>query len=71
LLFTAGYFPGQTDHSIGRGGESGRPAIADAAVTVRGMLGTMTTAYFGIKSMSNTAKNVAGPPTGPVPPAIS
>jgi hypothetical protein len=27
-------------------------------------VGTMTTAYFGIKSMSNTAKNLAGPPTG-------
>jgi hypothetical protein len=27
-------------------------------------IGTMTTAYFGIKSMSNTANNLAGPPTG-------
>lgn len=29
-------------------------------------LGTTTTAYFGIKSMSNTAKSLAGPPTGTV-----
>jgi hypothetical protein len=27
-------------------------------------IATMTTAYFGIKSMSNTAKSLAGPPTG-------
>lgn len=27
-------------------------------------IGTMTTAYFGIKSMANTANNLAGPPTG-------
>lgn len=27
-------------------------------------VGTMTTAYFGIKSISNTASNIAGPPTG-------
>ena len=27
-------------------------------------IGTMTTAYFGIKSISNTANNLAGPPTG-------
>lgn len=27
-------------------------------------IGTMTTAYFGIKSMSNTANSLAGPPTG-------
>lgn len=27
-------------------------------------IGTTTTAYFGIKSMSNTANNLAGPPTG-------
>lgn len=27
-------------------------------------IGTMTTAYFGIKSISNTAANLAGPPTG-------
>jgi|SRR5215469_3345177 len=40
-------------------------------------IGTTTTAYFGIKSISNTANNLAGPPTGvpvdvptgsPVPP---
>jgi hypothetical protein len=27
-------------------------------------IGTMTTAYFGIKSISNTASSLAGPPTG-------
>ena len=36
-------------------------AILSSAFTA---IGTMTTAYFGIKSMANTAKNLAGPPTG-------
>lgn len=36
-------------------------AILSSAFTA---IGTMTTAYFGIKSMANTANNVAGPPTG-------
>jgi hypothetical protein len=36
-------------------------AILSSAFTA---IGTMTTAYFGIKSISNTAKNLAGPPTG-------
>jgi hypothetical protein len=38
-------------------------AILSSAFTA---IGTMTTAYFGIKSMANTAKNLAGPPTGNV-----
>jgi hypothetical protein len=37
-------------------------AILSSAFTA---IGTMTTAYFGIKSMANTATNLAGPPTGP------
>ena len=41
-------------------------AILSSAFTA---IGTMTTAYFGIKSISNTAKNVAGPPTGAARPA--
>lgn len=36
-------------------------AILSSAFTA---IGTMTTAYFGIKSMANTANNLAGPPTG-------
>ena len=36
-------------------------AILSSAFTA---IGTTTTAYFGIKSMSNTAKNLMGPPTG-------
>ena len=32
-------------------------------------IGTMTTAYFGIKSMANTANNIAGPPTGTATPS--
>jgi hypothetical protein len=36
-------------------------AILSSAFTA---IGTMTTAYFGIKSMANTANNIAGPPTG-------
>jgi hypothetical protein len=41
-------------------------AILSGAFTA---IGTMTTAYFGIKSISNTAKNLAGPPTGKAAPA--
>jgi hypothetical protein len=41
-------------------------AILSSAFTA---IGTMTTAYFGIKSMANTANNVAGPPTGAAAPA--
>jgi hypothetical protein len=41
-------------------------AILSSAFTA---IGTMTTAYFGIKSMSNTAKSVAAPPTGTAGPA--
>jgi hypothetical protein len=42
------------------------PAAQIAAILSSGFtaIGTMTTAYFGIKSMSNTAANLAGPPTG-------
>jgi len=36
-------------------------AILSSAFTA---IATMTTAYFGIKSMANTANNLAGPPTG-------
>jgi len=36
-------------------------AILSGAFTA---ISTMTTAYFGIKAISNTAKNLAGPPTG-------
>jgi hypothetical protein len=36
-------------------------AILSSAFTA---IGTMTTAYFGIKSMANTANNIAGRPTG-------
>jgi len=41
-------------------------AILSSAFTA---IGTMTTAYFGIKSMANTANNLAGPPTGLAAPA--
>jgi len=41
-------------------------AILSSAFTA---IGTMTTAYFGIKSMANTANNLAGPPTGTAAPA--
>lgn len=41
-------------------------AILSSAFTA---IGTMTTAYFGIKAMSNTAKGVAAPPTGTAGPA--
>jgi hypothetical protein len=40
-------------------------AILSSAFTA---IGTMTTAYFGIKSMANTANNLAGPPTGTAAP---
>ena len=40
-------------------------AILSSAFTA---IGTMTTAYFGIKSMANTANNLAGPPTGTATP---
>ena len=40
-------------------------AILSSAFTA---IGTMTTAYFGIKSMANTANNIAGPPTGSATP---
>jgi hypothetical protein len=40
-------------------------AILSSAFTA---IGTMTTAYFGIKSMANTANNIAGPPTGTATP---
>ena len=40
-------------------------AILTSAFTA---IGTMTTAYFGIKSMSNTAQSYA-PPAGATPPA--
>lgn len=40
-------------------------AILSSAFTA---IGTMTTAYFGIKSMANTANNIAGPPTGTAAP---
>ena len=42
------------------------PAAQIAAILSSGFtaIGTMTTAYFGIKSISNTAANLAGPPTG-------
>lgn len=36
-------------------------AILSSAFTA---IATLTTAYFGIKSMANTANNLAGPPTG-------
>jgi hypothetical protein len=41
-------------------------AILSSAFTA---IGTMTTAYFGIKSMANTANNLAGPPTRTAAPA--
>jgi hypothetical protein len=40
-------------------------AILSAAFTA---IGTTTAAYFGIKSMANTANNLAGPPTGTAAP---
>ena len=42
------------------------PGAQIAAILSSGFtaIGTMTTAYFGIKSMSNTAASLAGPPTG-------
>jgi hypothetical protein len=42
------------------------PAAQIAAILSSGFtaIGTMTTAYFGIKSISNTAASLAGPPTG-------
>jgi hypothetical protein len=36
-------------------------AILSSAFTA---IGTMTTAYFGIKSIANAAQSIAGPPTG-------
>jgi hypothetical protein len=43
-------------------------AILSTAFTA---IGTMTTAYFGIKSISNTAQKVAETPTAVVPPPAS
>jgi len=43
-------------------------AILSSAFTA---IGTMTTAYFGIKSMANTANNLAGPPTGTTAPGTA
>ena len=40
-------------------------AILSSAFTA---IGTMTTAYFGIKSIANTANSLAGPPTGTAAP---
>lgn len=42
------------------------PTAQIAAILSGGFtaIGTMTTAYFGIKSISNTAASLAGPPTG-------
>jgi hypothetical protein len=42
------------------------PSAQIAAILSGGFtaIGTMTTAYFGIKSISNTAASLAGPPTG-------
>jgi len=55
--------------SSGTGSSQVLPQIVAILSSAFTAIGTMTTAYFGIKSISNTAKNVAGPPTGSVPPA--
>jgi hypothetical protein len=51
---------------VARGSGTSSPSAQIAAILSSAFtaIGTMTTAYFGIKSMSNTANNLAGPPTG-------
>lgn len=52
-------------------GTSGSQAVPQIVAILSGAftaISTMTTAYFGIKAMSNTAKNLAGPPTGKASP---
>jgi hypothetical protein len=50
--------------SRGSGTSPGTSQVAAILSSAFTAIGTMTTAYFGIKSISNTAKNLAGPPTG-------